>query len=104
MLCSDGIHRLWEVRVRVEYPDEFSRGDTPVVVAPDAWNLIECLVDGAGAGEMRHARQRPIVGGPIPKRCSEFLHPERRLGILEGAHGMRGANEAVGASRHDARD
>src|SRR5215471_15403997 len=102
--CSNSVHGLWEVWVRVEYTDKFSRGDTPVVVAPDAWNLIECLVDGAGAGEMRHTRQRLIVGGPIPERRGEFLHPEGGLGILEGAHGMRGANEAMGASRHDARD
>jgi hypothetical protein len=90
--------------VRVEYTDECSRGDTPVVVAPDAWKLIECLVNGAGAGEVRHPKQRLIVGGPIPERRGEFLHPEGGLGILEGAHGMRGANEAMGAGRHDARD
>jgi len=87
-----------------EYTDERSRGDTPVVVLLDAWNLIECLVDGAGAGEVWHTRQRLIVGGPIPERRGEFLHPEGGLGLLEGTHGMCGANEAMGASRHDARD
>src|SRR5262245_19731323 len=87
---SNGIHGRWKVWVRVEYTDEFSWGDTPVVVAPDARNLIECLVDGAGTVEMRHTRQRLIVGSPIPERRGEFLHPEGGLGILEGAHGMRG--------------
>src|SRR5262249_16081410 len=73
-------------------------------VARQSWKVMECLVDGVGRGEVRHTRQRLIVGGPIPKRRGEFLHPEGGLGILEGTYGMRGANEAMGAGRHDAGD
>ena len=102
--CGEGVHGPWEVWVRVEHADELWRGDTPVVVATEAGDLLQGLVDGTGAGEVRHAGQLLIVGGPVPERRGEFLHPERGLGLLEGAHGMRGANEAMGAMRHGARD
>src|SRR5262245_16694013 len=97
---GDGVYGSWEVWMRVEPADELWRGDTPVVVATKSGDLIQCLVDGIGTGEVRHAGQLLIVGGPVPERCGEFLHPERGLGLLEGAYGMRGANEAMSTMRH----
>src|SRR5262245_66666269 len=64
---GDGVYGSWEVWVRVEPADELWRGDTPVVVATEAGGLIQGLVDGISAGEVRLAGQGLRGGGPGPE-------------------------------------